>query len=241
MSLPTLLCRSALDDCQLHLDNLRSRASALAGGVAPLSAITVAASLLDSAALAAAAARSAARAVGSDQRSAHTSPNPLEALDIVEPCSRQPWSKRPAGKGMVGQPGSSEFHPWPISRSSPWRSSVAETGITVRDLEEGIAGLARPSPSTPALGFDRMDPAVTVHSTPARTRQSESGSVDLFGGRGGTRPGNDDDGAGGGHGRGLSRVGSGMRASDSKMAGTPQQGPEDGRRPELDRSSRRAA
>jgi hypothetical protein len=219
--------RAALDDCQLHLDNLRSRASALAAGVAPLSAITVAASLLDSAAWAAAAARSAARAVGtgsSDPLSAHARPNLLEESDTLEPNSHL-WSKRSFGQLAIGQLETSLQGP--IITSSPGRKTVAETGITVRDLEEGIAGLARSSPSTPALGncYERMDSAVlSSHASHERTLHSESSCRDLVKGSDSADSG-DERGSyeRGWNSRRVSGLGLGTRASDSKVVGSQQQ------------------
>lgn len=212
--LPPLFHRAALDDCQLHLDNLRSGASALVGGVAPFSAITAAASLLDAAALAAAAARSAARAVGSGssgQFLVHSPPNLLEESDLLEPA-RHRLSKLTPYQPKVGLPEASLFGPISISSG---KGPVAETGITVRDLEEGIAGLARPSPSTPAFvgSFERTDSP--GHVTAERSFQFESNGIELFKEPGSTDPK--------GHRRGgWSR--DTVKTSESRAAGTLQLG-----------------
>jgi hypothetical protein len=146
--------RDALRDCQIHLDILHSSASALAGGVAQLSAVAVAARIVNAAAAVAAATRSAAMAVdpiSSLSPNAYGDPAQLEALEAT-------WLPEPF-KQLHSQHGGLHRIAKPIKHAQDYSNSsrsyglqsIADSGITVQDLEEGIAGLARSCPSSPVM------------------------------------------------------------------------------------------
>ena len=146
--------RDALHDCQIHLEILRSSASALAGGVAQLSAVSVAATIIDAAAAVAAATRSAARAAGTVRlsqnvysASAQMEEAPVGLAWNLQPSkqfhSQHVWRKQPAKSMDHSQHGNNSYG----------QQSVLDSGMTVQDLEEGIAGLARSCPSSPLMPF----------------------------------------------------------------------------------------
>jgi hypothetical protein len=150
--------RDALRDCQIHLDILRSSASALAGGVAQLSTVAVAATIIDAAAAVAAATRSAARATGTVTPMYQKRYNPSaqsEELPMRPAWHLQPSKQLHSQHVERRQPAKSidhaQHHDTRAHDSSFGQQSAVDPGITVQDLEEGIAGLARSCPSSPLI------------------------------------------------------------------------------------------
>ncbi len=155
-NLHLFFARDALQDCQIHLDILRSSASALAGGMAQLSTVAVAATIIDAAAAVAAATRSAARAAGTvtplyQKRCSPSAQS--EELPMRPAWPFQPSKQLHSQQIELMQPAKSIDHAQHCNThdSSFRQQSAVDPGITVQDLEEGIAGLARSCPSSPLI------------------------------------------------------------------------------------------
>jgi hypothetical protein len=132
--------------------------------VAQLSTVAVAATIIDAAAAVAAATRFAARAAGSARQFTPKVNSPSlqwEEFPVGvawhSKSSKQFHSqmvppKQPARSIDSGEDNIHRSHCWQSIRNQ--QSAVdSSSGITVQDLEEGIAGLARSCPSSPLIPF----------------------------------------------------------------------------------------